>query len=490
MTRRCRLLVAAVLAGTLFGCHSPPPEKFVSSTDKGATPSAVPIGNNDAGEPCRYQLVSGGGTVAGARREAVIYCGPWEQPSGHVAELAEAADPARLDAVARSGPWRTYIDQRFTCDAPVQTHILGNAPALLMQCTRRVGGWPHLAMVAMVGGRIFATDAISRACLPALERTLAALTGEAVSTAAAPGSEIRRLIDQRIGGASFGSGDEGRFFQQLRLGDAYNNIEDPANAERAYREALAIQQKILGPNDPGLALTMMKLAAQLAHERNDTEADGLLAKAGQLIVERRDALSAAQFDFYRATVAAYEDKTKEALDLAQRAEAEFGRLAPNAVKNIARGAAGSPGGAGVVRGGGLETLLRDQSPNTTEERAAVSGLAEAMRLRASLLQYTGNMAEAAAMARQTQQVLEVNGLSVSSTAAHALQLLAGNKAIAGEYPGAAGTSAEAARVFERVTPGERPTAANLLNQVIISSKAIALTPRWKASARPAPSCEA
>ncbi len=462
MTRRC-WLVAGLLAGALFGCQSPPPEKYVASTDKGAASSAVPIGNNDAGEPCRYQLVSGGGTGVAARREAEIYCGPWEQPSGHVTELAEPADPARLDAVARSGPWRTYINQRFACDAPVQTQFLGNAPALLMQCTRRVGGWPHLAMVTMVGGRIFATDVISRASLPALERTLAALTGEAASTATASGSEIRRLIEQRIGGASFGSGDEGRFFQQLRLGDAYNNIEDPANAERAYREALAIQQKILGPNDRGLALTMMKLAAQLAHESNDAEADGLLTKAGQLIADRGEALPAAQLDFYRATVAAYENKTKEALALAQRAEVEFGRLTPDA-NRLQRGSAGTPGERGILRGGGLESLLKDQSPNTTEERAAVSGLTEAMRLHASLLQYTGNVAEAAALARRTQQVLEANGLSISSTAAHSLRLLAGNKAIAGEYPGAAGTSAEATRVFERVTPGERPTAANLLNQ--------------------------
>ena len=69
MTRRC-WLVAGFLAGTLFGCQSPPPEKYVASTDKGAASSAVPIGNNDAGEPCRYQLVSGGGTGLAARREA------------------------------------------------------------------------------------------------------------------------------------------------------------------------------------------------------------------------------------------------------------------------------------------------------------------------------------------------------------------------------------------------------------------------------------
>ncbi len=462
MIRRCRL-VAAVIAGALFGCQSPPPEAFVSSTDKGAAVSAVPIGNNEAGEPCRYQLVSGGGAGVAARRDALIYCGPWELPSGHVFELAETADPARLDAVARAGPWRAYIDQRFACDAPVQTRALGGAPAALMQCTRRIGGWPHLAMAALVGGRIFAADAI-RPALPALEATMAALTGQAVPAAATSGSEVRRLIEQRAGGAAFGSGDEGRFFQQLRLGDAYNNIEDPANAARAYREALAIQQKILGPNDPGLALTMMKLAAQLAHERNDAEADGLLAKAGQLIADRGEALSAAQLDFYRATVAAYENKTQEALDLAQRAEAEFGRLAPDALAKLQRASAGTPGGAGVLRAGGLETLLSDQSPTTTQERAAISGLAEAMRLRATLLQYTGKMAEAAGLARRTQQVLEANGLSVSSTAAHSLRLLAGNHAIGGAYSAAAVTSAEAVRVYERVTPGERPTAANLLNE--------------------------
>jgi CHAT domain-containing protein len=462
MIRRCWLL-GAVLAGALFGCQSPPPEAFVSSTGQSAAPSAVPIGNDDSGEPCRYQLASGEAAAVAARRDAVIYCGPWEQPKSHVFELAETADPARLDALARSGPWRTYIDQRFACDAPVQTRVLGGAPAVLMQCTRRTGGWPHLAMVTVVGGRTFAADAV-RPALPALEATIAALTGEAVPAAAASGSEVRRLIEQRAGGASFGSGDEGRFFQQIRLGDAYNNIDDPTNAERAYREALAIQQKILGPNDPGLALTMMKLAAQLAHEQSGAEAEGLLAKAGQLIENRGEVLPAAQLDFYRATVSAYEGKTKEALDLAQRAEAAFARLSPDAVSKMQRGEASTPGRQGVLREGGLETLMSDESPTTTENRAAVSGLAEAMRLRATLLQYTGNMAEAAALGRRIRRLLEASGLSVSSTQAHSLRLLAGNQAITGGYPEASGTSAEADRVYQRITPGERPTAANLLNE--------------------------
>jgi len=79
-------------------------------------------------------------------------------------------------------------------------------------------------------------------------------------------------------------------------------------------------------------------------------------------------LPAAQLDFYRATVAAYENKTKEALALAQRAEVGFGRLVPDA-NRLQRGSP-APGCARDFARGGLESLLKDQSPNTTEERAA------------------------------------------------------------------------------------------------------------------------
>ena len=278
----------------------------------------------------------------------MIFCGDWEQPSGRVAELNSAAGPAQLGAIAASGVWRTTIDQRFACGAPVQTSILAGSPAVLMECTRRVGGWPHLALASVVEGRVFVSDAV-RPALPALERTIAALAGRSLPADAAPAaSEARRLIAQRSGGAPFGSGDLARFFEQLRLGDAYNNIGDPVNAERAYREALAIQQRILGPNDPGLALTMMKLGAQFAHQGNRREAERLLANAAALTARQPDPLLVAQLDFYRATTAAYNGNPDEAIRYVQRAETEFARLAPEALGRTGR----EPGtGGGVVRGG-------------------------------------------------------------------------------------------------------------------------------------------
>ncbi|HEX3885027.1 MAG TPA: CHAT domain-containing tetratricopeptide repeat protein [Stellaceae bacterium] len=457
---------AALLA--LAACESLPPDVYATG-GKADSASAVPIGNNEVGEPCRYQIVSAGEVSGG--REAVIYCGTWEQPSGRVTEIGSGSDDAQVMALASSGAWRGYVDQRFSCSAPSPTRILGGSPAALMQCTRRIGGWPHVAMTAAAGGRIYGGDAV-RPALPALEATLAALSGQAPAPAtAAAGSEALRVIAQRTGGTAFGSGDEGRYFELTRRGDAYDNTDEPAKAEEAYREALAIQQKILGADDPALALTIMKLAAQVAHQQNGPDADALLNRAATLIAKGGDPLFTAQLDYYRAVTRAYEGKTDEAMELSQRAETEFTHLAPTNVARLEHAQLASAGASGVLRGGGVQDLLTDESPNATQERAAISGLAESMRLRATLLQQTGKGEESAALARRTQQLLAANGLSISSTAARALLLLASNEAVAKNYSSAASDSAAAERISGRVVPGQLPEARNLINEGVFESEA-------------------
>jgi CHAT domain-containing protein len=457
-------ILASLLTVLLIGCQSPPPEAFVAGAGGGAGAAAVPVGTNEVGEPCRFQSVTGTGNAA---RDAMLYCGDWEQTSGHVSELASAAGQARLDAVIASGGWRSSINERFTCGAVVPTTILGGSRAVLMQCTRRIGGWPHLAIASVVDGRVFAGDAVPSA-LPALERTIAVLAGRTVSAnTATPPSEARRLIVQRTGTAPFGSGDLGQFFAQMRLGDAYNNIGDPVSAERAYRQALAIQQKILGPDHPGLALATMKLGAQLAHQRNRRESDRLLAKAGDLTARQTDPLLTAQLDFYRATAAAYNGNPSEAIRFVQRAEAGFARLAPEA---LASGKRGPEIGGGAARGGvalsqgEVERLVGDTTVATSEEQAATLGFAEAMRLHATLLQLSGQLADAREFARRSEQLLGGTGLSYSSTAARSLRLIASNQGVARDYPVAIGTSGEAANIFQRVTPADRPAALNLLSR--------------------------
>ena len=61
MTRPVRRFWPAILLIAPFaaGCEGPSPEAYAASAGKVSSSSAVPIGTNEAGEPCRYQLSSG-----------------------------------------------------------------------------------------------------------------------------------------------------------------------------------------------------------------------------------------------------------------------------------------------------------------------------------------------------------------------------------------------------------------------------------------------
>jgi hypothetical protein len=80
---------------------------------------------------------------------------------------------------------------------------------------------------------------------------------------------------------------------------------------------------------------------------------------------------------------------------------------------------------------GLAQALADQSSSATLERASISGLAESMRLHATLLQQAGKGDEASILANQALRLLEANRLNLSGTEARSLRLVAGGHAIAG-----------------------------------------------------------
>ena len=125
-------------------------------------------------------------------------------------------------------------------------------------------------------------------------------------------SEAQRLIMGCTVGGSFGSGDEGRYFELTKLGDAYNNVDDPANAERSYREALAIQDA--GADDPGLAHDHHEARGAGQPSRStSTEADRPV-DAGRTAASRSGWIARLfeQLDYYRAVTSAYEEKARRA----------------------------------------------------------------------------------------------------------------------------------------------------------------------------------
>src|SRR5215471_12677051 len=100
--RTLRRLVFAIGLGSALagsGCESPPPSAYVSGSQPAAAVEVIAVGNNQVGEPCHYQLGSGGDFGIGAKRAVDLYCGYWRQPSGRIFVLGDA-DAARLNVLA------------------------------------------------------------------------------------------------------------------------------------------------------------------------------------------------------------------------------------------------------------------------------------------------------------------------------------------------------------------------------------------------------
>ena len=264
--------ISRLLAGlawvTLGGCGSLPPDALVSDTASVTAQAGTAVGNNQVGEACEYRPSTQRDVDLDAAHAFGVWCGTWRQPSARIFEATEKRDgAAQLMQLATASLWRTYLDQRTTCTAPASTSILDNVPAVLMQCTERNGGWPHIAIAATYGGKTFMTDGVPSA-VPAIEATVASLAGHPLANTASSRSAAGRLVDQRLTTQPFGSGDLDRYYGLMRLGDSKNGIDDFAGAEDAFRDALAVQQKILGPSNPGLAMPLMHLALQISNQQH------------------------------------------------------------------------------------------------------------------------------------------------------------------------------------------------------------------------------
>src|ERR1700761_5758922 len=181
------LLRGLALACFLASCAQPPQSAYVGGTRGGGqAEKGVSLGQNASGESCN-QLPSGAaGTVD-------IFCGTWQQPAARVSADGPA-DAASLMTLATNGPWRDTLNERFSCDAPRATTILQGDPAAVLQCTRRIGGWPQVALVAIAAGRLYQADGILPT-LPLIERSIGAQSGQlSAPTVALPQSAADSLL--------------------------------------------------------------------------------------------------------------------------------------------------------------------------------------------------------------------------------------------------------------------------------------------------------
>ena len=442
MSPALRLLL--LLAG-LAGCAGPPASAYLGGAGARSA-DAVGLGKNAAGEACTQQVQGDG---------ADIFCGSWDQPSGHVVK-AGAGGPGELRQVATSSRWRNALDNRFDCGEPSPTTVLGGAPAVLMSCTRKVGGWPQAALVAAVDGRIYEADGILPA-VPVLDRSIGVLSGQVTAQAApaAPPGQADALAASRLAAQSFGAGDIGQYQQLMLAGTRANLAESFVAAERVYRAAYDLQRKTLGAEDPNTAVPLMLLALQLSDQGRFAEADETFARATRLVGKAADPSALPRLEHYRGLNAVNENKPAEALPLLQAAEAGYRTLLTPDMLAIRPARVRGPIAVARRAGGAQESP--DDVLLEPDQQTALIGVIETRRYQAIVLRELNRPDEAKAMIRSAEALAASRGLSQRDLTARLFRTASVVDDTALQGSGYGGI-VRASRDFEQAQPGTRPLA--------------------------------
>ena len=348
-----------------------------------------PAGQTRAGEACTYVPATAEPTLR-ARQAVDIRCGSANDPVGRVYQVDGASDSGALSAWTASGSWRALLDSRAYCERPSATTLAGQ-PAALLACARRSGGVPYVAVATSRGGSTYLGEGLSTAT-PAIEATIAALSGGAVGGRTG-------TLGAALGGryaATYKAADADRYQALMRLGARHNLEEEYGPAERNYREALTLQQRLFGRDNADQADPLAHVAMNVSNQGRFDEASALFRRAETLGAGTRDPLIKARLRQYVAQHLANEGRRAEARTAMDEAEGLYYVAAPDLKalvdKAVTRGSADAPPRAYGVRGQLFIDPRRDEGsrigspipPVTANTEWAAQGVAEIYRTRALL----------------------------------------------------------------------------------------------------------
>ncbi len=373
-----------------------------------------PAGQTRAGEACTYAPAAAESSVR-ARQAVDIRCGTASDPVGRVYQVDGTTDSGGLAAVTASGPWRSLIDSRAFCERPASTTLAGE-PAALLACARRSGGVPYVAVATSRGGSIFLGEGLSTAS-PAIEATIAALSGGA-------GGGRAGALGAALGGryaATYKAADADRYLALMRLGARHNIEEEYAPAERNYREALALQQRLFGRDNADQADALAHVAMNVSNQGRFDEATTLFRRAEALGAGTRDPLIRARLRQYVAQHLANQGRRNEARAALDEAEQLYYVAAPDLQalvdKAVVRGSVDTPPRAYGVRGQIFVDPRRDAQsrigtsipPVSANTEWAAQGVAEIYRTRALLALGDNQPAQSQAYANKGIALLQTIG---------------------------------------------------------------------------------
>ena len=345
------------------------------------------------------------------------------------------------------------------------TTILGNAPTALLQCTRRNGGWPHVALVVAVGSANWYADGVLPA-LPVMERAIGVLSGRARADTALP-SGADALLAQRLAARAFSSGDVGQYDALTRQAELANRAGNSQAAGQAWAAALALIQKAQGTDAPATATPSMSLALQLSNQGRFAEADAEFARAGRVAGLAADPTAPARLLQYRAMDLVNRDQPRAALPLLDRAEQLYGVLVPDSLTarprprpprspfQMAHLAATDEALSGV-----------DRYPDPFSRRALL-GVLETRRNRAWALRTAGEDAAAALAAQLAEDYALANGLLQPNILSYVYRSAGIVAAVGGRNEQALAQLDRSSQDFTRAYPRTRPLAETQLRRAAV-----------------------
>ena len=308
------LLALAVLCGA--GCQTTP------HAFDAARPGLdrVLIGNDLAEERCWAESVTMAHeslVVSGRDVQVInIYCGDWEWPSARVFKVAPGSPD--LDSWSVNAEWTGFLDRRMSCPslAGAATTILNGIDARLLSCKLHNGGWPYIALVTHVNGDNYLADSIE-AALPIVECTIA-LAANLPADACAKTSPAVETLASIWRTRMHGADDLQAYYDAMTLGQYYNSVKAFAKAERQYRFALSVQERVLGPQSD-VSDALMHLALELSNQQEYEGADALFRGAGERVATSAFREQQARLESYRALDAANRTDFERARSSAQLA---------------------------------------------------------------------------------------------------------------------------------------------------------------------------
>jgi CHAT domain-containing protein len=443
----------------LAGCTPPPQSAYDNSSGSPATAASTPIGNNAAGESCTSQPNGNG---------LDIYCGDWDQPSAQVRDGGPAAQ-ADLMTLASSSPWRAGLEAAYSCAEPQPTTILDAKPAVVLSCTQRIGGWPHVALASVIDGKIYYADGVTPS-LPPIQRAIGVLSGEitpaAASTAVIAGPD--QALVQRLAAEAYSSGDIGHYDALMQLGSQSNQSEDFSSAVIAYRAALALQQDKIGADNPATVAPMLELALNLSDAGQYPEAASLFATAANLAPASNDPTAPAKLLHYEGLDQLNQSHYAAALKYLQAAENAYAAILPSDLLQAAPTPTQNSALFSISHSQATAAELADQTRlNSPVTQSALLGAIETLRYEAIADDSLGNHAAGQNAVSRSEQIADANDLDPELLAARLYRTDAGLAASTGQRRSAIDLLTAADDDFSAALPGSLPVAETDLLQAAV-----------------------